>query len=503
VFDGARFSQIKLQDTGYGPITSLLMLPTGVLLAGFSEAGLFAYDGSTFRPFHPNLRNVPITALAGDDGDLWIGTRDRGVLHWVGGSAEEFQDPNGLPESRVLSIAKSRDRVFVGTPIGVVEFQRGRRTRTIADGVFARSLLAAADRLLIGTIDEGVVEVKLDNAKGFRLPPASEFAPTEIRRLVDIQGAPFALAADGLFEQNVRTGLWTRRIDAASTSWTDRNVSALALDGFGKLWIGYFDRGIDIADTDGVRKSAHIEDEQVFCINRIVWDAQRQVQTVATANGLVLFSPDGKIVRRLGKSDGLISEHVTDIAVGSDGPALATAAGITLMNAGGPESIYAFQGLVNNHVYTLGMNGRRLLVGTLGGLSQIEDGFVRTSYTTANSPLKHNWISAMARLRETWFIGTYGGGVIQLDADGGWEESPGIPRNTVININAMLSVADHVLAGTLDRGLLSFDPTERRWKTISEGLPSLNVTALAASSSTVFVGTDNGIVRLPIEKILQ
>src|SRR5262249_6416469 len=99
VFDGVRFSQITLQDKSYGGVTSLLMLPTGVLLAGFSEAGVFAYDGSVMRPFHASLRNVPITAIAGDEGDLWIGTRDRGVIHWQGGGTEEFQDPNGLPDN--------------------------------------------------------------------------------------------------------------------------------------------------------------------------------------------------------------------------------------------------------------------------------------------------------------------------------------------------------------------------------------------------------------------
>jgi ligand-binding sensor domain-containing protein len=143
------------------------------------------------------------------------------------------------------------------------------------------------------------------------------------------------------------------------------------------------------------------------------------------------------------------------------------------------------------------------LAGTLGGLSVIENGFVRSSYTTANSPLKHNWISAMARSRDAWFIGTYGGGILQMDADGGWEESPGIAKNMVVNTNAMMAVADHVFAGTLDRGLLSYNAVERRWKTITEGLPSLNVTALAASSSTIFIGTDNGVVRIPIEKIIQ
>jgi ligand-binding sensor domain-containing protein len=503
VFDGVRFSQIQLQDKGYGGITSLLMLPTGALLAGFSEAGVLAYDGAAIRPFHPTLRNISITALAGDDGDLWIGTRDRGVIHWQGGGAEEFQDQNGLPDNRVLSIAWSPDRVFVGTPVGTAEFRAGRRVRTIAEGVFGRTLLASNDRLLIGGIDEGVVEVKLDSPKVSRSISAAPLEPIAARRLIELQGIPFALASDGLFEQNPRSGLWMRRIGVTSASWTDRNVSALSLDGSGKLWIGYFDRGIDVADSQGVQKIAHIEDDHVFCINRLVWDAKRNTQVAATANGLVLFSPEGKIIRRIGLADGLISEHVTDVAVRADGLAAATAAGVTLLNAAGPESIYAFHGLANNHVYTLAFNGSRLLAGTLGGLSLIDDGFVRASYTTANSPLKQNWISAVVRSGDAWFIGTYGGGVLQMDAHGNWDDSPGAPPNTVINPNAMIAVSNRVFAGTLDRGLLAYDPAAHRWAPMVEGLPSLNVTALAASSTTLFIGTDNGVVRMPIEKVLQ
>jgi hypothetical protein len=34
-------------------------------------------------------------------------------------------------------------------------------------------------------------------------------------------------------------------------------------------------------------------------------------------------------------------------------------------------------------------------------------------------------------------------------------------------------------------------------------LPSLNVTALAATSGELFIGTDNGIMRMPIERLPQ
>jgi ligand-binding sensor domain-containing protein len=246
-----------------------------------------------------------------------------------------------------------------------------------------------------------------------------------------------------------------------------------------------------------------VEDDQIFCVNRIVQDSYRNVSVVGTANGIALMGPQGKILKRITEAGGLISQHVSDVAVRPEGLAVGTAAGVTLLNSGGPESIYAFQGLANNHVYTLAVNGSKLLAGTLGGLSLIEDGFVRTSYTAANSPLKQNWISAVVPMGDSWMIGTYGGGVIQLDGGGQWRDFPDFPPQTVIYPNAMLAVSNRVLAGTLDRGLFVYNAAEHRWTPMTDGLPSLNVTALAASSSSLFIGTDNGIVRMPLERLPQ
>ena len=369
--------------------------------------------------------------------------------------------------------------------------------------MFSQALLGIGDNLLIGTVDEGIIDVKLANQRAARSAPVVDSQLKSAKRLFNIQGNAFALTADAVFEREARTGIWTRRIAVSAPTWTDRNVSALSVDSTGKLWIGYFDRGIDIADNGDGQKIMHVEDDQVFCVNRIVPDAQRNMQVVATANGIALFSREGRILQRLGRSDGLISEHVTDVAVRPDGLAAATSAGVTLLASGGPESIYAFHGLVNNHVYALGSSETRLLAGTLGGLSVIEGGFVRASYTTGNSPLKQNWISAVVPVGNTWFVGTYGGGVLQFDADGRWTEFPDFPPQTVINPNAMLAVSNLVLAGTLDRGLLVYNSTQHRWAPMTDGLPSLNVTALAASADKLFIGTDNGIVRMPVERLLQ
>ena len=55
-----------------------------------------------------------------------------------------------------------------------------------------------------------------------------------------------------------------------------------------------------------------------------------------------------------------------------------------------------------------------------GGVSILDRDVVRASYTTSNSALTHNWITAVARVDSEWFVGTYGGGVFRLDSKGVW-----------------------------------------------------------------------------------
>ena len=60
----------------------------------------------------------------------------------------------------------------------------------------------------------------------------------------------------------------------------------------------------------------------------------------------------------------------------------------------------------------------------------------------------------------------------------------------------MLSTGRAVYAGTLGKGLAVFDASRERWTFITEGLPSLNVTALGmAGNGLLYIGTDNGLVR--------
>ena len=49
--------------------------------------------------------------------------------------------------------------------------------------------------------------------------------------------------------------------------------------------------------------------------------------------------------------------------------------------------------------------------------------------------------------------------------------------------------------------MLVSDAAGMRWRWVTAGLPSLNVTALAVDKGVVYVGTDNGLVRIDEGKL--
>ena len=163
--------------------------------------------------------------------------------------------------------------------------------------------------------------------------------------------------------------------------------------------------------------------------------------------------------------------------------------------------MYAFHGLVNNHVYALGVSGDELIAGTLGGISVLSKGYVAVNYTTATSNLKHNWITAVVPLGDEWMVGTYGAGILGFDRSGHFRTYETAPGQFEVNPNAMLVTSSYVLAGTLGKGLYVYDRHSERWTVITEGLPSANVTALSFANGYVYIGTDNGLVRISEQKL--
>lgn len=534
-FDGAGFRQIAGRTPESRAVTALLPLASGRLLIGTEKLGVLIFDGKTLKRLHPTLNDIYVTALAGDESGLWVGTLNDGLLIWRGGQTQRIGEAQGLPDARVEAIALDGERAYAGTPMGVAELRLDKVERVLAQGRFAKALMVDGNSLLIGQFEDGIERLNLSQTSsvtGIRRPigapiadqenePSSRQTPqthegrtrqqgsravapgdeidNEIEGFLADAGNRYALTQDGLLRQGPG-GEWRKVLTAPGARLTERNISALAVAGDHSLWVGYFDRGLDILHAAS-GETTHVEDEHVFCVNRILENPLQGEVMVATANGLVLFGRDGRERQVLGTESGLIAQHVTDVTPYGAGMALATPAGITFLDPGGAHSIYAFQGLVNNHVYALGANQNRLAVGTLGGISLIDSGNVQQNLNVANSGLKHNWITAFAPAGDEWLVGTYGAGIERLGAHGAVSATDATQAGLVVNPTAMAAGERVIVAGTLGRGLWVGDRSGIRWHAVTAGLPSLNVTAVAIQNGVVYVGTDNGLVRIAEEKL--
>ena len=494
-------------------LTALLPLATGEVLLGTRHRGVLIYNGATLAPLQFTLPGVnpatlQITALAAvDSASYLIGTRDSGVFYLHAGTVDHINSSSGLPDDQVESIAVSSTHAFVGTPTGTAEFDLAapsfRPVRVLAQGYFSHALTLDEHQLIIGTLDQGIQQVALSGGPALRRVSISAGPGAESSQRIDAflhtPDTLYALA-DGTLLRRSGTA-WTPALPPEPGALSDANISALAFAPDGTLYIGFFDHGIDLLSPEGAIR--HLEDDHLFCINRLVLDPQRRAVDAATADGLVLFDAQGKPRQTLTHRDGLISDHVTDVTFTRSGTALATPAGITFLGPSGAESLYAFQGLVNNHVYALASTGTsgQLIAGTLGGISILRSNVVQRNLTVSNSALKHNWITSLLPMPDnSVLVGTYGAGLETLDSQGRFapiELPSGTPRDLVINPNALYATSSHIYAGTLGNGMLVYSIGTGRWSAVTVGLPSLNVTAFAARTGEIYIGTENGLVRIP------
>lgn len=495
-------AQMLPRDSKWRDVTALAALPDGELILGTRRGGVLDFDGETLSVYRPELVNVAVTALLATADGLWVGTQNDGVYLVGGGTARHFSD--ALPDLHIETLAEGGGRVFAGTPDGVAEFEAGQPERTLAEGVFVHALWSDGRTLSVAALEGGTVEVPLGAVRGMRTAASGAGSATDGRTQQFLRVGSdedlYAVRADGVYRR--RGAGWARVLAPSEATLADRNVSALAFAPDGRLWVGYFDRGLDVLDPVGGR-AQHMENDRLFCVNRIEVDPRRETMAVATANGLVLFDRAGAPRQVLGRRDGLISEHVTDVAFEGDTMTVATAAGLSFVGPDGVESLYAFEGLVNNHVYAVAVapEGGQLVAGTLGGLSLLEHGAVWRNVTTANSGLRHNWITAVLPLPRFagggYLLGTYGGGLMRMSPAGEFPAMDGAETNGVISPNAVLATETHVYAGSMGDGLWVYGRESQRWQRVTAGLPSLNVTALAARNGELYVGTDNGVVHVP------
>ena len=530
-FDGQSFTGYRLIKPKAAHI-SVLVSTESELLIGTLDGGLFEYNGERFTRRFNSAAGADfsrVTALLPFESRLYVGTQDQGLFVWREAHIEHLTVNEGLPSPHVTAIValpsnfSDKGAVAIATDFGVVALGDENELRQISSRPNITSLAINGGRLWAGMFGGGIVDLSANNAApadGAREKSLArsdtvglpESAPATV---FSSEGKIWALTGEGAFARDERA---TRPAfeSVAGALVQDRvltagHITTLAGDAAGRLWVGYFDRGIDVIATETSERLSHIEDERVREINYLTLDRNEDRMLAATSRGLVVFGSGLKQTVMTREQGGLINDSVAHVSFGdiespllaSNGLApvsrsrtmvLATAGGLTEVLGGRARSITAFHGLASNHLYSSASIGSRLFVGSLAGLAELEGLRVVRTYKTSNSRLSHDWVSALAEAGGTLYVGTNGGGVDALFPSGEWMSFADELGKFEVNQNAMHYDGDRLYVGTSDRGLLVYNTRDRGWIRISAGLASQNVTAITSDDRFVYVGTLNGLM---------
>jgi ligand-binding sensor domain-containing protein len=498
-FDGKVFTNYRFKRPAASRVSALLP-SQGELLIGTLDGGLFEYDGERFRrrlALAAGADFKAVTALLEFNSRIYIGTQDRGLYIWREGRIEKVE--SGLPSPHITALAALADgRVAVATDFGVVALDQDNQIKLISSHPNVISLAVADGRLWAGLFGGGAYDLADQSKASILTSGLPESAPV---RLVWAEGLLWALTTKGVFLKDLSKSRFEAFASQliSDSPLTASHITSLALDGSTRLWVGYFDAGIDIISPDEPELIAHLEDDRTREINYLSFDAARGNILAATSRGLIIFGgaskPPTAIAEVLTRRDGLVNDSVAHVSAVEGGLVLATAGGLTELRGGRARSITAFHGLSSNHLYTCAALGSRLFVGGLAGLIELEGLRVVRTYKTSNSPLSHDWVTALQAAEGVLYIGTMGG----LDAllpTGQWINFSAELGRPEVNQNAIHYDGERLYVGTAGHGLLVYNIAAHRWSRVNSGLPSESVTAIVSDDSSLYVGTTGGLARI-------
>ena len=535
-FDGNRFVAYRFVKPKAVHISVLFPTASEVLI-GTLDGGLFEYDGQRFTR---RLNSAPgadfsrITSLLSFESRVYIGTQDTGLYIWREGHIEHVTTNEGLPSPHITGLAQLPSNIVaVATDFGVVALNDSNEMKVLSNRPNVTSLAVSGGHLWAGLFNGGIVD--LTASQSSQSPALAEYK----KNLSEVVGLPasapatvtvserelWALTREGAYvrdERATRPGFESiAGLLAGDRVLTSGHITSLASGNSGTLWVGYFDRGIDLLSPSTTERLSHIEDDRVREINHLAFDRSENKMMAATSRGLVQFGESLKQTVITREQGGLINDSVAQVSFAdidsrllmastsdsSDKPrgrtvVLATAGGLTEISGGRARSITAFHGLSSNHLYTSAAVGSRLFVGSLAGLVELEGLRVVRTYKTSNSRLSHDWVTATVEAEGTLYVGTNGGGVDALLPTGEWLNFADELGKFEVNQNAMHFDGERLYVGTSDRGLLVYNTRDRRWTRLSAGLASQNVTAITSDDQFVYVGTMNGLVRVE-KRVIQ
>jgi len=506
------------------------------LVAGLEAGGLFVYRDAAWSEVRSGFGELHVRDLAESPaGELWVGAREglfrirfgerviaqlhpssvRSIALLPGGGVVSGGETGlfvtegvvtsafpmeGTQTPWVEKVAVMGGRTFAATPSGLFAEGEGRVLRPLPGGGNLGSIAARGDRLLATADPPDPMLRQFDSAGR----PQGDQLPSRVRRVFAVGDTLFVDTANGLVERI--NDSWRLIAPRRQTRiFGDAHVGALA-EFRGRLVAGFFDGGLSelvegsrtdppddrpLPVADSFLRPITDRSSPIWAVNALL-EAGGVLQ-VASLRGAFRF--DGVRAVPVEGTGAAFS-----LAQTRGGVAIGFGEGVLLPDR---KLLSAFHGLPGNQATALASSERGLLVGTPSGLGYIESARVLWRVASGDGKLPHPWVTALLVKDGNVLVGTYGGGLtLRAGVPWGAGEWRPFPETAGLKVNAgcLLEARGRVYAGTDGAGVFRLSRDGTRFDRLKLSLPSPRVTALYERSGFVYIGTDEGLTRWPVDR---
>ncbi len=349
---------------------------------------LTVYDGQQFTSYGPDEVGTTtyLQALAADGDGIWIGTSGDGLLRFDGTTFRSWKQADGLPSDRIYAIAVADGYVWIATPKGLSRFDGNTfRTFTKADGLTSNGVsqvIPATGGGVWVTSGDGVARIRGDELTLHRLPKAEPML--YVRSLAEGRNGQLWMGTDNgtIYRLDASTpGARPGLALPLPRNWAATPIYALFVDQEGSLWysasghgVAWYggDQFVRYSSEEGLAEggvwsfaqdaAGHLlagTERGVYRLEGDRWQPYRPKELSASGfygdlavdeqnrlwiAGLShLYVEENGQIRRLGEAEGMLDERVGVVLVESD---------------------------------------TRVWVGSGTGVALVEQGVVKTTYTT-------------------------------------------------------------------------------------------------------------------------
>lgn len=360
--EGTVSELMSWKEAGFGAIQELLAVDDDLLVG--TDKGLFRINKAGHPVRLPEFDNMNIRSIAYQGSSVWVGTREHGLFHLLGGKSFRYTEKDGLNEQFVNSLSVDRDgRVWIGTSGSGLQVLENGVFTDLAEAGFSNNDIkvifhTAGGLIWLGTSGSGLIRMKrakiqtLDSEHGLSAPIAlavyqdqagdiwigtagkglnrvqggkikhfkhKDGLANEI--ILSIGGAPDALyigTARGLNRLHLPTGKidrhWTE-IDGLASNI----VQAVFYDSQERLWIGTRSGGIHKLTEDGAIERVELPEKFSSAeFISIFEDRNKTVWFGSNGNGMLSISNSGD-VRSYTLNQGLTSNMINCFYEDSEG----------------------------------------------------------------------------------------------------------------------------------------------------------------------------------------